>query len=125
MTPLRYTGGKTWSLPYVKDFLNYHNRHLGTIVEPFTGSASVSIGLLSSDLSDHAHLCESDPLLVSFWRSVFHNNEEFIDSVNPSKLQWKHGMSLENTWLRIPPRNTKKLISAWHSYSTTGLIIPK
>lgn len=81
VTPLRYPGGKTWLLPYVKDFLNYHNIQLGTIAEPFAGSASISIGLLSSGLANHAYLCESDPLLVAFWRSIFNNNSEFVESV--------------------------------------------
>jgi len=81
VTPLRYPGGKTWLLPYVKDFFNYHNIHPGTIVEPFAGSASISIGLLSSGLANHAYLYESDPLLVAFWRTVFNNNSEFVESV--------------------------------------------
>lgn len=81
VTPLRYPGGKTWILPYVKQFLKYHNINLGTIIEPFAGSASVSIGLLSSGIVDRAVLCEKDPLITSFWRSVLYRNEDFIDSV--------------------------------------------
>ena len=81
VTPLRYPGGKTWLLPYVKDFLNYHNIHLGVIVEPFAGSASVSIGLLNSGFAEHAYICDSDPLIIAFWRSIFNNNAEFIESV--------------------------------------------
>jgi DNA adenine methylase len=81
VTPLRYPGGKTWILPYVKEFLRYHHINLGTIVEPFAGSASVSIGLLKYDLADYAYICENDPLITSFWEAVFQRNDELVDAV--------------------------------------------
>jgi DNA adenine methylase len=81
VTPLRYPGGKTWILPYVKQFLKYHKINLGTIIEPFAGSASVSIGLLKDGLADFAYICEKDPLITSFWKSVLYRNEEFIEAI--------------------------------------------
>ena len=81
VTPLRYPGGKTWLLPYINDFLKFHKVQLGTVVEPFAGSASVSIGLLRSGMADDAVLYEKDPLLVSFWKSVLYNNENFVDAI--------------------------------------------
>ncbi|MCL4480065.1 MAG: DNA adenine methylase [Candidatus Thermoplasmatota archaeon] len=81
VTPLRYPGGKTWILPYIKEFLRFHHMNLGTIVEPFAGSASVSIGLLKDNLADLAYICENDPLIFAFWESVLYRNNEFIESV--------------------------------------------
>lgn len=81
VTPLRYPGGKTWLLPYINDFLKFHKIQLGTIVEPFAGSASVSIGLLRSGMADKAVFCEKDPLVVSFWRSVLYHSENFVDAI--------------------------------------------
>jgi len=86
VTPLRYPGGKTWLLPYVIDYLRFHNIQLGTIIEPFAGSASISIGLLKKGLADKAYLCESDPLLVAFWKTVFNNNSEFLEAVRSLEI---------------------------------------
>ncbi|PYB67477.1 DNA methyltransferase [Thermoplasma sp. Kam2015] len=81
VTPLRYPGGKTWILPYVERFLTFHNIKLGTIFEPFGGSASVSIGILKDGFADHAVICEKDPVIVAFWKSILFHNQEFIDAV--------------------------------------------
>jgi len=86
VTPLRYPGGKTWLLPYVMEYLRFHNIQLGTIIEPFAGSASISIGLLKRGLADKAYLSESDPLLVAFWRTVFNNNSEFLEAVRSLEI---------------------------------------
>ena len=81
VTPLRYPGGKTWLLPYINDFLLFHKIQLGTIVEPFAGSASVSIGLLRSGMADKAVLCENDPMIISFWKSALYNSKEFAELI--------------------------------------------
>ena len=91
VTPLRYPGGKTWLLPYINDFLMFHKIELGTIVEPFAGSASVSIGLLRSGMADKAVLCESDPMIISFWKSTLYNSKEFtelIKNLDISMVTW-------------------------------------
>lgn len=91
VTPLRYPGGKTWILPYVKEFLRFHTLNLGTIIEPFAGSASVSIGLLKDGLTEFAYICENDPLITSFWKSALDRNDEFIEVI-------KHLQISMETW---------------------------
>ena len=81
VTPLRYPGGKTWLIPYVKDFLKFHSIQPGTVIEPFAGSASVSIGLLRSGMADKAVLCENDPMIISFWKSALYNSKEFTELI--------------------------------------------
>ncbi len=81
ITPLRYPGGKTWLLPYVTKFLTINNIKLDTIVEPFAGSASISIGLLTQKLAEYAYICENDPLIFSFWNSVFKKNDELVETI--------------------------------------------
>jgi len=62
------------------------NIQLGTIIEPFASSASISIGLLNKGLANKAYICESDPLLVAFWRTVFNDNSEFVEAVRSLEI---------------------------------------
>ena len=80
-TPLRYPGGKSWLFEYVSAFLEFHDIHLGTVVEPFAGSASISVGLLKNKLADEAYICEKDPLISSFWDVALTANDELIENV--------------------------------------------
>lgn len=82
VTPLRYPGGKTWLIPYVKDFLKFHSIQPGTVIEPFAGSASVTVGLLESGFMKSGIICEKDQLIISFWDSVLNHNTEFCESVS-------------------------------------------
>ena len=81
ITPLRYPGGKTWLIPYINKFLEFHSISPGTIIEPFAGSASVTIGLLSSNLMKTGIICEKDPLIIAFWNSALNHNAELCESV--------------------------------------------
>ncbi len=80
-TLLRYPGGKTWLLPYIKKFIEFHNIPKGIIIEPFAGSGSVTTGLLSEGIMERGIICEKDPIIVAFWKSALHNNEEFRESL--------------------------------------------
>lgn len=82
VTPLRYPGGKTWLIPYVKNFLKFHSIQHGTVIEPFAGSASVTIGLLDASLMEKGVICENDPLIIAFWQSVLYHNHEFSEAVS-------------------------------------------
>jgi DNA adenine methylase len=55
---LKYAGGKPWVLEHVLRFL--HDRKAETIVEPFAGSALVSLTLLNRGYAKHAFLAEKD-----------------------------------------------------------------
>ncbi|MHB1439982.1 MAG: DNA adenine methylase [Cuniculiplasma sp.] len=111
VTPLRYPGGKTWLLDYVKEFIKFHKLELKAIIEPYAGSASVSIGLLREGLVDKAYICEKDPLIVAFWNAVLNQNEEFVEFIQSLEV------SLE-TWLSFK----KYLIfDSVHKYNTVEL----
>jgi len=91
VTPLRYPGGKTWLLNYVKKFLSFHKLQPDIIVEPYAGSASISIGLLRENLVQDAYICEKDPLIGAFWKAVKGDNDtlvEFINTVDVSLETW-------------------------------------
>ena len=81
-TPLRYPGGKAWLTNYVESFICYNRLNVDTIVEPYGGSAAVSIRLLQRGIVKQAFISETDPLIVAFWKTVIERNKELIEYVN-------------------------------------------
>lgn len=70
ISPLRYPGGKRKLAPYVAHSIA-QSGGAKLFVEPFAGGASVSISLLEAGTVDLIGLCDADPLVASFWRTVF------------------------------------------------------
>ncbi len=70
LSPLRYPGSKPTLVEYFEAFL-HENFLWGTdIVEPYAGSASLSLALLKRDAVRRAYLVERDPLLYAFWKQI-------------------------------------------------------
>lgn len=96
--PLRYPGGKTKLANYISTLIEetFKNRLLEktnyTIIEPYSGSAAISIELLNRNLVTNAVLVELDPLIYSFWHSVFNNNKALIELIENTTIDvdtWK------------------------------------
>ena len=56
VTPLRYPGGKATLINYVEKFLTSNNISLDSIMEPYAGTASISIGLLRDNIVSQAYI---------------------------------------------------------------------
>jgi DNA adenine methylase len=69
-TPLRYPGGKAWLRNYVESFIHFNKLEVDTLIEPYAGSAAISIGLLQGGIVKQAYLSETDPLIVAFWKAA-------------------------------------------------------
>ena len=52
---------------------------LKLLIEPFAGSAAVSIALLEAGYTENIALCDSDPLVGNFWRVVFGPDYRYND----------------------------------------------
>jgi DNA adenine methylase len=70
VSPLRYPGGKRKLAPYVAAAVEDAGA-TRLFVEPFSGGASVSISLLEAGTVESVGLCDADPLVASFWQTVF------------------------------------------------------
>lgn len=68
------------------------------MVEPFAGSAALSLNLLARGTIGSIMLFERDPLVFSFWYSVFSETERLIELVhsNPPTLETRRRLE----WLR-------------------------
>jgi len=77
-SPLRYPGGKSDFLSVARNIFEQGGFSGMPVVEPYSGSAAVSLGLLDLGLTPKVTLLERDPLLYAFWKCVFECPEELI-----------------------------------------------
>lgn len=79
LSPLRYPGSKANLVPVVAEILIAKKLTDLPLIEPYAGSASVSLGLVEAGIIPSALIGEQDPLLYSFWRAVFENTDELLE----------------------------------------------
>src|SRR5256885_11778243 len=69
-SPFRYPGGKTWLVPYIRDWLRSKSSSPSRLIEPFAGGAIVSMTAAFERLAKHVVFCELDEGVASVWRVV-------------------------------------------------------
>jgi len=80
-SPLRYPGGKASLLNYIAKLLD-ENKLCGChFIEPYAGSAIISLQLLRKEVILAATIVEKDPLIYAFWQCVFNYTEAFIKEI--------------------------------------------
>jgi DNA adenine methylase len=79
INPLRYPGSKADFLSTLHGVLTASEYHGLPLVEPYAGSAAVSLGLLELGAIPNATLVERDPLLFAFWTCVFERPKRLIE----------------------------------------------
>jgi DNA adenine methylase len=77
-SPLRYPGGKSDFLLIAREIFTQSGFAGMPVVEPYAGSAAVSLGLLDHGLTPHVTLLERDPLVYSFWKCVFERTDDLL-----------------------------------------------
>lgn len=123
LSPLRYPGGKKRLAGYIAETLKLNRFRPKLFVEPFAGGASVALQLLKDDLVDTIALCDRDPMVASFWLTVFTDHEWLVNQL--SKIE----LTLEN-WLRFKNghfRSTRTLALACiflNRTSFSGILSP-
>lgn len=91
LSPLRYPGGKRRLAGYVAAAIRLNGLRPKLFVEPFAGGASVALQLLNDGLVERIALGEKDPLLASFWKTVFTDHEWLIKNLRdtePTLANW-------------------------------------
>ena len=82
LIPLRYPGGKASLLNYIEKFITSNKISVQAILEPYAGSAAISIGLLSKGTISKAYINDSDQMIFAFWKTVMNNNKELIEMID-------------------------------------------
>ncbi len=93
VSPLRYPGGKRRLWGYIAEVLRLNSLRPKVFVEPFAGGAGVALQLLAADLVEGIVLGERDPLVASFWKTVFLEPEWLIRRVSQTPItvaKWHH-----------------------------------
>lgn len=96
LNPLRYPGSKASFAKEVEAFFNVCGYKEMDVIEPFAGSAAVSIHLVSLGLCKKATIIERDPLLYAFWKVVFSNHEKLCSAIDDLKINL-------DTWHSLQP----------------------
>ncbi|RIH80581.1 hypothetical protein Mterra_03493 [Calidithermus terrae] len=71
LSPLRYPGGKTWFVPYLKRWLASLPFRPAEFIESFAGGASAGLTVLYENLADRVILVEKDRDVVAVWKAIF------------------------------------------------------
>ena len=77
-SPFRYPGGKTWLVPYIRDWLRSKPQPPALLIEPFAGGAIVSLTAAFERLVKHVVFCEVDEDVASVWRVVLNGHAEWL-----------------------------------------------
>jgi DNA adenine methylase len=92
-SPLRYPGSKAAFAPLFFDITNGMHSTTETLIEPFAGSAALSLYALENNMCSKVILVERDPLLYSFWESVFNHTQDLIQQIEQVEITigtWLH-----------------------------------
>lgn len=95
-SPLRYPGGKSDFLLVAKEIFVAGGFSGRPVIEPYAGSAAVSLGLLDFELTPSVTLMERDPLIYSLWHCIFKRTAELIVEFQKLPITLK-------TWHELQP----------------------
>lgn len=77
-SPFRYPGGKTWLIPYIRDWLRAKATRPARLVEPFAGGGIVSLTAGFEGLAEHVVMSELDPGVSAVWKVVLNGQSEWL-----------------------------------------------
>jgi DNA adenine methylase len=77
-SPFRYPGGKTWLIPYIREWLQAKSTPPARFIEPFAGGAIVSLTAAFERLAKHVVFAELDDGVASVWRVVLNGQAEWL-----------------------------------------------
>lgn len=92
LSPLRYPGSKRRFVPYIRKVIEDNGLSPDIFVEPFAGGASAALQLVGEGTVPRIGLADKDPLVSSFWKTLFRSPEwliEKIKSVDVNLSTWK------------------------------------
>lgn len=96
LTPLRYPGSKTDFAATIYQIIERAGLAGKHFFEPYAGSAAIALALVDSGIVSSATLVERDPLIYSFWYSLFNHTDDLLYEFQALPI------TLE-TWHRLRP----------------------
>jgi len=102
-SPFRYPGGKTWLVPYIRDWLRSKKTRPSRLIEPFAGGGIVSLTAAFEGLARHVIFAEMDQAVAAVWRVVLNGQAEWL-----AKQILNFDLTLENV-TTVLKQNTPEL----------------
>src|SRR5438046_171777 len=72
-SPFRYPGGKSWLVPYVRQWLKSLQPPI-RFAEPFAGGANVGLTVAIENLAKHVVLVELDRDVAAVWKTILNGH---------------------------------------------------
>jgi len=73
-SPFRYPGGKTWFVPYLRQWLASSDGETH-LIEPFAGGAIIGLTAAFEGLAEHVTLVELDADVAAVWQTIISDGE--------------------------------------------------
>jgi DNA adenine methylase len=77
-SPFRYPGGKTWLIPYVRQWLSACGSRDKELIEPFAGGGIVSLTAVAERRVRQALLVELDEDVAAVWQMLLSDDVEWL-----------------------------------------------
>ncbi|ERJ64027.1 DNA methyltransferase [Porphyromonas gingivalis] len=85
-SPLRYPGGKSRLVSFVKSVIEQNHLRGGTYIEPFSGGAAIALSLAIDGYMERIVINDYDRSIYAFWYSILHYTDAFIDKICSTPL---------------------------------------
>ena len=81
-SPFRYPGGKTWLIPYVRQWLTANDSNNKELIELFAGGGIVSLTAVAEKRVREALMVELDEDIAAVWQTLLGNDAQwFADKI--------------------------------------------
>lgn len=77
-SPFRYPGGKTWLIPYVRQWLSACGSQSKELVEPFAGGGIVSLTAVAEKRVRQALMIELDEDIAAVWQTILGGDAKWL-----------------------------------------------
>jgi DNA adenine methylase len=77
-SPFRYPGGKTWLVPYIRQWLGSKAAPVKKLVEAFAGGGIVGLTAGFEKLAEAVVMVERDPQIACVWQTVLNGKATWI-----------------------------------------------
>jgi len=77
-SPFRYPGGKTWLIPYVRQWLGACESQGKELIEPFAGGGIVSLTAVAEKRVRQALMVERDEDVAAVWQTLLSDDAQWL-----------------------------------------------
>src|SRR5699024_192941 len=85
LSPFRYSGGKTWLLPVIREWCQSFETRPKLLLESFAGGAIVGLTAAAEGWAEHVRLVELDDDMAAVWNLTLHGSDQdfqkFLSSI--------------------------------------------